>query len=150
MYAFCHSKENTDYRVVFHYLEDHYYIVHFQRDYDHQTWTAYTPLRENVGSYPSQSASDVIGTQCPDFDKYSYIHFCWGYGHQMSAAGTPLGEESSGDLSPGTGSSNINEVIRAVLNFFFFFTKRFCEHKKHKNANKRISDFFPLRCFLCA
>ena len=65
----------------------------------------------------------------------------------MSAAGTPLGEESSGDLSPGTGSSNINEVIRAVLNFFFFFTKRFCEHKKHKNANKRISDFFPLRCF---
>ena len=55
-----------------------------------------------VGSYHSQSGSDVIGTQCPDFDKYSYIHFWWGYGHQMSAAGTPLGEESSGHLSPGT------------------------------------------------
>ena len=27
-------------------------------------------------------------------------------------------------------SSNINEVITAVLNFFF--TKRFCTHKKHK------------------
>ena len=44
---------------------------------------------------------------------------------------------------------------------FIFFTKRFArtkstkkyqKHKdttkqKHKNANKRISDFFPLRCF---
>ena len=28
-------------------------------------------------------------------------------------------------------SSNVNEVIRAVLNFFFF-TKRFHTHKKHK------------------
>ena len=24
------------------------------------------------------------------------------------------------------------------------------KHKKHKNANKRIKDFFPLRCFLSA
>ena len=50
-------------------------------------------------------------------------------------------------------SSDINEVIRAVLNFLFFFTKGFCSHKKykkHKNANKGISDFFHLRCFLCA
>ena len=57
-------------------------------------------------------------------------------------------------------SSNVNLVIRAVLNsvFFFFFTKRFCTHKKHqkhkdadkqkhKNANKWISDFFPLDVF---
>ena len=34
--------------------------------------------------------------------------------------------------------SNINEVIRAVLNFFFFFflTKRFCMHKKHQKHQK--------------
>ena len=74
-------------------------IVHFQRDYDYQTWAVYTLLRENVGSYPSQSG---IGTQCPDFDKYSYILFWWGYRHQMSAADILLGEESSGHLSPGT------------------------------------------------
>ena len=61
MLAFRHSKENTDNKVVFQHLQDHYYIVHFS-DYDHQTWTSYTPLRENVGSYPSQSGSDVIGT----------------------------------------------------------------------------------------
>ena len=40
-------------------------------------------------------------------------------------------------------SSNINEVIRAVLNplfFLFFFAKRFCTHQKHqkdKNATKQ-------------
>ena len=48
-------------------------------------------------------------------------------------------------------SSSINEVIRAVLNSLFFFTKFFRthkKHKKHKNENMRISDFFPL--FLCA
>ena len=28
-------------------------------------------------------------------------------------------------------SSNINEVIKAVLNFLFFFTKKFRTHKKH-------------------
>ena len=50
----------------------------------------------------------------------------------MSAAGTPLGEESSGDLSPGTGSSNINEVIRAVLNFFFFYEKILRAQKAQK------------------
>ena len=32
--------------------------------------------------------------------------------------------------------SNINEVIRAVLNFFFFLTKRFCMHKKHQKHQK--------------
>ena len=75
-------------------------------------------------------------------------------------------------------NSNINEVIRAVLNFFFFFyekishartkgakstksTKKHQKHQKHQkaqrrnqakaqNANKRISDYFPLRCFLGA
>ena len=31
----------------------------------------------------------------------------------------------------GLDSSNVNEVIRAVLNSFFF-TKRFHTHKKHK------------------
>ena len=66
-------------------------------------------------------------------------------------------------------SSNVNEVTRAVLNSLFFFTKRFRTHQKHQkhqkpqkhqkrkrhkdaqakaqNANKRISDFFSLRCF---
>ena len=52
MLALCHSKENTDHRVVFQHLEDHYYIVYFQRDYGHQTRTAYTPLKENGRSYP--------------------------------------------------------------------------------------------------
>ena len=32
-------------------------------------------------------------------------------------------------------SSNINEVIRAVLNFYFF-TKRFRTHQKHQKAPK--------------
>ena len=35
--------------------------------------------------------------------------------------------------------SNINEVIRSVLNSLLFFTKRFCSHKKHqkhKDATK--------------
>ena len=59
-------------------------------------------------------------------------------------------------------SSNINEVIRAVLNSFFYEkishapkipkapkgTKT--PKQKHKTTNKRISDFFPLRCFLRA
>ena len=31
-------------------------------------------------------------------------------------------------------SSNVNEVIGAVLNFFFFFTKRFDTDQKHKTA----------------
>ena len=32
----------------------------------------------------------------------------------------------------------MNEFIRAVLNFylFFFFTKRFCTHKKHQKPQK--------------
>ena len=29
-------------------------------------------------------------------------------------------------------SSNVNEVISAVLNSLFFFTKRFCTHQKHQ------------------
>ena len=34
-------------------------------------------------------------------------------------------------------SSNINEVIRAVLNsFFFFLQKRFCTHRKHQKHQK--------------
>ena len=31
-------------------------------------------------------------------------------------------------------SSNINEVIRPVLNFLFFFTIRFHKYKKHQKA----------------
>ena len=39
-------------------------------------------------------------------------------------------------------SSNLNAVIRAILNplFHFFFTKRFCthqKHQKHKDATKQ-------------
>ena len=35
--------------------------------------------------------------------------------------------------------------------FIFLFSIFFLRaHKKHKNANKRISSFFPLRCFLSA
>ena len=33
-------------------------------------------------------------------------------------------------------SSNINEVIRAVLNFLLFFTKRFRTHKKAPKSTK--------------
>ena len=52
MLAWCHSKENTDHRVVFQHLEDHYYIVHYYRDYDHQTWTTYTLLERMLGVTP--------------------------------------------------------------------------------------------------
>ena len=31
---------------------------------------------------------------------------------------------------------------------FLFLRKNFCTHKKHKNANKQINNFFPLRWFL--
>ena len=63
-------------------------------------------------------------------------------------------------------SSNINEVIRAVLNSLFFYDKILhastapkapkapkgtkTPRQKHKSANKRISDVFPFRCFLKA
>ena len=70
-------------------------------------------------------------------------------------------------------SRNINEVIRAVLNFLFifFFYKKILHAPKAQKAlkapkstekapkalkgtktlaNKRISDYFPLRCFLRA
>ena len=63
--------------------------------------------------------------------------------------------------------------MRSSGHFFILFTKIFYKHKKaqkaqkaqrrnqakvqkaqtaqkDKNANKRISDFLPLRCFLCA
>ena len=46
--------------------------------------------------------------------------------------------------------SNVNEVIRVV---FFFLQKDFTRTKstkRTKNTNKRISDFFSLRCFLSA
>ena len=38
-------------------------------------------------------------------------------------------------------SSNVNEVIRAILNFFYsFFTKGFYTHKMHKKHNKKHKD----------
>ena len=36
------------------------------------------------------------------------------------------------------------------FSLFFFLFSFLRVHKKHKNANKRISYFFPLRCFLSA
>ena len=64
-------------------------------------------------------------------------------------------------------SSNINEVVRVVLNSLFIYLFIFYEKilhapkappkalkdtktlkQKYKNANKWISDYFPLRCFL--
>ena len=46
------------------------------------------------------------------------------------------------------GSSNINEVIRAVLlGLFIFLQKDFARTKSTKNTKTQISDFFPLRCF---
>ena len=57
-------------------------------------------------------------------------------------------------------SSNINEVIRALLNSWFFFYEKILHALKApkalkgiktqaeaQNANERISDYFPLRCF---
>ena len=38
-------------------------------------------------------------------------------------------------------SSNINEVIRSVLNFLFFFTIRFQKYKKEQNVIKTIQIF---------
>ena len=52
-----------------------------------------------------------------------------------------------------TRSSNVNEVIRAILSLFIFFRKRFRKqkkhkkHNKHKDANKQTSNFFPLDGF---
>ena len=63
-------------------------------------------------------------------------------------------------------SSNVNEVIRAVLNFLFFFTKRFHKHKMHTSEQKQkrqhfyahkkhlmrkksLIRLFAFLCFLC-
>ena len=72
--------------------------------------------------------------------------------------------EKQGKIKSVHKSSNINEVIKAVLNFLFFFYEKILHTlkalkalngtntlgQKHKNANRRISDYFPLRCFLGA
>ena len=42
-------------------------------------------------------------------------------------------------------SSNINEVIRSVLNFFFFFTTRFHNYKKAQKELKSIKNTTNLR-----
>ena len=67
------------------------------------------------------------------------------------------------DNFSGLNNSNVNKVIRAVLNsLFFFFTKRIRTHQKHKtlqankneNALKNIkgekSHLLAFLCFLCA
>ena len=45
--------------------------------------------------------------------------------------------------------SPIHYLVRTFLFFliFFFLFSFLCEHKNHKNANKRISDFSPLDVF---
>ena len=72
--------------------------------------------------------------------------------------------EKQGKIKSVHKSSNINEVIKAVLNFLFFFYEKILHAlkapkapkalkgtktlgQKHKNANKRINDYFRLRCF---
>ena len=57
-------------------------------------------------------------------------------------------------------SSNINEVIRAVLSILVFYEKILHTQKapkgtktlgqEHKNINKQISDYFLFRRFLSA
>ena len=37
-----------------------------------------------------------------------------------------------------------------TFHFFYFLFSFLRVHKNHKNANKRISYFFPLKCFLSA
>ena len=46
----------------------------------------------------------------------------------------------------------VRYLVRTFLFFliFFFLFSFFGVHKKHKNPNKRISYFFPLRCFSSA
>ena len=58
-------------------------------------------------------------------------------------------------------SSNVNEVIRPILNFLFFFYEKILHAQKAQshnqakaqkawkaqNANKQINNFFPLKCF---
>ena len=66
-------------------------------------------------------------------------------------------------------SSNVDEVIRAILNLFIFFTRKFYTHKKHKmlsseqkqkrqhfhthkihlRRRKSIVRLFAFLCFLC-
>ena len=45
-------------------------------------------------------------------------------------------------------SSNVNEVIRVILNFFIFFTKRLYTHKKHKTHMSEQKQ--RKAAFLCA
>ena len=44
-------------------------------------------------------------------------------------------------------SSNINEVIRSVLNFLFFFTIRFYTHKKRKKNARHQTSLLSLLSF---
>ena len=63
-------------------------------------------------------------------------------------------------MSPQTGSrrythTHLNQLVGTLAfskfplqDFSFFYFCFLCVRKKYKNANKRISNFFPLRCFL--
>ena len=49
-------------------------------------------------------------------------------------------------VSKRVSSSNVNEVIRAVLNVFIFFTKRFYTHQKHQKHLKALQELKAQRC----
>ena len=46
-------------------------------------------------------------------------------------------------------SSNVNEVIRAVLNLFMFFYEHFYAYKKHLRGRKSIICLHCFWCFFC-
>ena len=48
------------------------------------------------------------------------------------------------------GTSAFSTFPLQGFSLFYFLFSFLRVHKKHKNANKRISYFFPLRCFLSA
>ena len=41
-------------------------------------------------------------------------------------------------------------LVHYIVETFYFLFSFLRMHKKHKNANKRITYFFPIRCFLSA
>ena len=64
MLAFCHSKENTDSRVVFQHL------VVFSRGIMITIRGQHTHLLERISRVTLPKWQYVIGTKCLDFDKY--------------------------------------------------------------------------------
>ena len=69
MLAFCHSKENTDSRVVFQHLET--IIIQFtSRGIMITIRGQHTHLLERISRVTLPKWQYVIGTKCLDFDKY--------------------------------------------------------------------------------